>query len=469
MKRCRERTLYPFVVVCTLMLTGPTSEILAQSAAEKSGYGLIQGLMSAERDERREASRALIERGDPGLVAGIVDALFFIPSRYRAEAFKTLEALAGTDAGASYWNWVEWVGAQTEIEPAPGYPEWKVTLLKLIDERYPKIFYPGAPSRIRLEEVVTGGVKLGGIPSLDHPKTVPAAAASYLKPDEEVFGVDLGGEQRAYPLRFLDWHEMLNDEVGGEPITLSYCTLCGSGILYSTRTPNGSRYTFGTSGLLYRSNKLMFDRETFSLWSNLTGEPVIGRLARGTIQLEVLPLTRTTWQEWSKRHPQTTVVARDAFDGTPWGFDYRPGKADERRRGVSFPVWLKNSGLEREAEVYALRLDGVAKAYPLELVLEEGLVHDIVGERPVVLIADPESGAVRMYERLAGQIFEPPEGDRLEDAEGRVYTLTESRLEPDGDPELDPLGRLPGHISYWFGWYAFYPETELYGGHQTAP
>ena len=449
--------------VLTVFLAGtlfslPSAVILAQTAAE-SGYGLIQGLMSVERKERRAAKEAILELGDKRLAAGIVDALFFIPSRLRGEAFQTLEELTGAKAGTSYWNWVEWVGSQTDLEPAPGYPEWKVTLLKLIDDTYGRILYPGAPLRIRLEEVVTGGVRVDGIPSLDFPNMIPVAEAKYLKEDEEVFGVDIGGEQRAYPLRFLDWHEMLNDEVGGEPITLSYCTLCGSGILYAAKTPNGSRYTFATSGLLYRSNKLMFDRESYSLWSNLTGEPVIGRLARGTIQLEVLPMTRTTWKAWSERHPRTTVVARDAFDGDRWGFDYRPGKANEKRRGVSFPVWLEDSKLDRNDEVYALVIDGVSKAYPLEQILELGLVHDRIGERAVVLVADAKSGAVRVYERGADQQFEA-QAEGLRDQQGRLYRLEEGQLVGDG---LEPLARVPGHISFWFGWYAFYPDTELYG------
>ncbi len=429
--------------------------------------------MDADRKVRRRAAEQLVARGDQRLVAGIVDAVFFIPTLLRSEALDVLAALTGERPGRSYWQWVELVGRRPELAPTQGhsaeftdYFGWKVELLSRIDPRYRTILYPGAPTRIRLEEVVTGGVRLEGIPSLDNPRMVAAAEATWLEPDEAVFGAELNGEQRAYPLRMLDWHEMLNDQLGGEPITLSYCTLCGSGILYKTRTPSGTPYTFGTSGLLYRSNKLMFDRQSYSLWSNLTGEPVIGRLARGTIRLEVLPLTRTTWQDWKRRHPATRVVARDAFDGSPYGFDYRPGKADLKRRGVAFPVWLQSQALPHDEEIYALRLGSTAKAYPLKVLLQAGVVNDQLGGEPVVLVADPLSGAVRAFRRAHYQFKSI--GSELYDEAGRRWQVGELRLEPTADAGLGPLERLPGHISYWFGWYAFYPDTLVYAGAPSA-
>src|SRR5206468_9837405 len=132
-----------------------------------------------------------------------------------------------------------------------------------------------------------------GIPALERPPAVPAPAAAYLEDGERVFGASVGGARRAYPLRILGWHEMANDVLGGEPVTLSYCTLCGSALLVSGRTAAGD-LTFGTSGLLYRSNKLMLDRKTGTLWGNLTGEAVLGPLAAPPggppLRLEALPL-----------------------------------------------------------------------------------------------------------------------------------------------------------------------------------
>lgn len=108
-----------------------------------------------------------------------------------------------------------------------------------------------------------------------------ATEADYLSDHEPVFGVSINGDQRAYPLRILDWHEMANDVVGGRPVARAYCTLCGSGILYDA-TAAGQTYVFGSSGFLFRSNKLMYDRTTNTLWNRLTGEPVIGKLVGST-------------------------------------------------------------------------------------------------------------------------------------------------------------------------------------------
>ena len=276
---------------------------------------------------------------------------------------------------------------------------------------------------------------------------------------ERVFGVAQGGEQRAYPLRVLDWHEMLNDMVGGQPVTLSYCTLCGSGVLFDTRTPAGGTYTFGTSGLLYRSNKLMFDRQTWSLWSNLTGEPVVGRLARSGVRLPILPLTLTTWREWRARHPRTTVMVPDPALGRRFGYDYVPGAANRRRTGVAFPVWQRSERLDDQAEVYAVRLAGASKVYPYEILLRQRVINDELAAEKLVVVAEPESRAVRAYRRGAHRFAAGPGGE-LRDEAGRAWRVEEEALVlADGS---ERLARLPGHAAFWFGWYAQFPEAEVY-------
>lgn len=456
----------------------PTRAVLAETtqAAPASpgeelspdrGYGLLLGLMSEQARERKAAAEALVAAGDRSLIPGLVDALFFIPKTRRGEAFETLERLAGEKVPPLYLDWIERVGAHSEWQPKAGYATWKASLLARIHPTYKKVFYPGAPSRIRLEEIVSGGVGFEGIPALDDPATIPAAKASYLRDNEKVFGVLLGGEARAYPLRMLDWHEMLNDEVGGRPVTLSYCTLCGSGILYDTRTPSGKSYTFGTSGLLYRSNKLMVDRQTLSLWNNLTGEPVVGRLANSPIQLPILPLTLTTWKEWRSRHPDTTALALDAALAGRFGFNYQPGAADRQRRGVSFPVWNKSDALDPKAEVFALRVGDPPKVYPVETLIAERIVNDQVGEAPgvaVVVIADPESGAVRAFRRGDRTFRSGPDGG-LRDQDDRQWQITEEALRAENQEALE---RLPSHQAFWFGWYGFYPTSEVYRGRSPS-
>jgi hypothetical protein len=449
-----------------LPAAGPALSTLSTLSTDE-GYGLLRRMLSETAAERRAAARRLIEAGDASLVPGLVDVLFFLPRNRRAEALSALAALTGERPGERYHDWVDLLSRREDLKAKEGYVGFKAELFSRIDPRYRQILDPGAPVRLRLEEVVFGGVPVEGIPALDRPAHVPAAEAKYLAGSERVFGVSAGGAQRAYPLRILDWHEMLNDVVGGEPVTLSYCTLCGSGVLYATRNPSGEPHTFGTSGLLYRSNKLMLDRQTLTLWNNLTGEPAVGRLARDPAPLPVLPLTVTTWDEWRARHPETTVLALDTALGRRWGFDYQPGAADRRRAGVSFPAGPKSGALDPKAEVYAVRLGGLAKAYAIERVLAEKVVNDRLGGpggESLVVVGDPASGAVRAYRR--GELrFEPGAGPReLIDEAGRLWTVGEDALLPHGDGAPAALPRVPGHQAFWFGWFSFFPRSELYGG-----
>jgi hypothetical protein len=235
--------------------------------------------------------------------------------------------------------------------------------------------------------------------------------------------------------------------------------------VYSGKTPAGGRRTFGSSGLLYRSNKLMYDRETLTLWSNFTGEPVVGSLARNPVRLEMLPFVVTTWAEWKAAHPDTTVVKLDDSFGRRWNYTYLPGAADRARAGVSFPIWQKSDLLEPKTEVYALRLGDHAKAYPIDRVLAERVVNDRLGETDLVLVGDAESGAVRAYLRN-GRRFSPGDhGRQLRDETGRRWQITEEALtaEPAGEQPLLKLERVPGHLSLWFAWFGFFPRTEVYG------
>ena len=198
------------------------------------------------------------------------------------------------------------------------------------------------------------------LPQIQHPAGHPHA--KYIRGKDRVFGVYINGDARAYPHRILDWHEMTNDVVGETPVSLSYCTLCGSGILYDGRVEK-QQYTFGSSGLLYRSNKLMYDNQTHSLWSNLTGEPISGKLANSGIKLKMLPVVVTTWWEWVKLHPDTQVLDLD----TGYELDYSQSPYEEyfRSDDTMFPVWLQSDRLKNKDWVFALIVNGKPKAYPV--------------------------------------------------------------------------------------------------------
>jgi hypothetical protein len=460
-RRLRETTPWALVALLTL---APLAAVKAAELPAQEGYTLVRLLMSGNKKDRKSAAQELIAADDTSLVPAIVDAFFYTPHLFRPEMTKVLEALTG-EKHSSYYDWVEYVGRE-KIEPKERYVEWKLLLLQKQDPDYAKVLYPGAPAKIRLDEVISGGVTIDGIPSLDSPPVMAGAEAKFMRKDERVFGVEINGQSRAYPHRFLSWHEMLNDVVGGEPVTLSFCTLCGSGILYSGKAEAGTVRTFGTSGLLYRSNKLMYDRQTYTLWSNITGEAVVGRLAGGDLKLDVLPMTVTTWEEWLQSHPDTEVLDLKEVERSlahlPYKFPYKPGAADTARRGVEFPVWQKNDRLDRNTEIFALQINGAAKAYPLARVDQLGVINDELGGESLVLVGHPESGAVRAYAG-GGLTFRRGEAsDQVVDESGGVWRVTEAALEPEAAGE--PLARLAqGHNAYWFGWVGFYPQTQVYG------
>ncbi len=379
---------------------------------------------------------------------------------------RVLKALTG-EALPTWRDAMHYQEAHPEIVPHPSYAALKLWYWSGIDEDF-RDFFESAPSaknptgrddlRIRFEEITWGGVQVDGIPSLDNPALIPAAEAEYLLDDDLVFGVEINGDARAYPLRIMGWHEMFNDVIGGVPVALAYCTLCGAGILFETQVEGrATPFVFGSSGLLYRSNKLMFDRETRSLWNQFTGEPVTGPLAHSGIALKIRPTTITVWSDWRARHPQTRVLSLETghirdYDS---GVAYRDYFASP---DLMFPTLTDQTRLHQKARIYGLRTAGGAKAWPLTAFASEPVINDRVGFTNVVLIGGAKTQTVRAYARgelvLSGSVTD------LEGPGGR-WRMTEDAL-------LGPLGerlpRLPGHVAYWFAWDGYLgAESELYG------
>jgi len=437
--------------------------LLAPALFGDAQLDLLVRLIGEEEGARAAARVGILRSRDKGWIPALVDALFFASSDARIDVVACLEGLSGEKLGRHYRYWVEYVGGNRTIRPKEGYRQWKAALFARIDPAFARFLDPSRALLIRPEEIIWGGVKKDGIPALKYPKSLPASEASYLKDSETVFGIAANGEYRAYPQRIMDWHEMANDAVGGQPFVISYCTLCGSAIAYSSRLSDNRVLTFGSSGLLYRSNKLMYEEATLSLWSNLTGEPVGGDLTGKGIALPVLPLTVTTWKEWKTRHPETTVLSLE----TGHRRDYTPGAAYEKYFAspeTMFPVWKRDDRLERKAWIYALRHGAAAKAYPLDILVKERVVNDAVGATAVVLVADPENGSVRAYRRNGRSFAEGSSPAELVEPSTRaLWKIEEEALVP-LESFAAPLERYPGHRAYWFGWYAFFPDTSLYEG-----
>jgi len=270
------------------------------------------------------------------------------------------------------------------------------------------------------DQIMSGGPGRDGIPSLDNPTFVNASSATSLSPKDRVLGIEINGVARAYPIRILNYHEIVNDIVGGEAIVITYCPLCGSGMAFKAEI-NGKDLEFGVSGLLYNSDVLLYDRQSGSLWSQILRTAVTGSM-KGT-RLNAVPLSHTTWRDWQTRHPQTEVLSTDTgyrrnYRANPYPNYGRSGK-------LYFPVSEESRLYKRKSMIMGLEVDGQFKAYPFE---------------------ELENGSTPFTDEFNGERFEV----RYD------HTNQTAQIFTDGGDEVPTL------IAFWFAWYAFHPEGEVY-------
>ncbi|MEE8422161.1 MAG: DUF3179 domain-containing protein [Dehalococcoidia bacterium] len=457
-----------FVAACSSSISAPVSEPIEQR-------GVIGSLPLWTDEEVDAALRRLGEfdfdttssvlghasgTRDRRMIAPFIQLLRFRgPGELYSRIDHALLNITGQSFDGDWGSWMAWLGRQDDVPIPDGFALWKGEVYGArIDAQFRRFIDGTQPTKLRVELIQWGGVRVDGIPALDNPAFVSPQQADYLVPDEPVFGVEINGDVRAYPLRILDWHEMANDVVGGVPVSLAYCTLCGAGVLYETETDEAT-FTFGSSGLLYNSNKLMYDRQTDTLWNQLTGEPVHGALVDSGLELRRRPIVVTAWADWLAGHPDTKVLdintghVRDYTPGAAYG-DYFASDT------TMFPTYQRSQALPEKAWVYALVIDGTPKAYPLDLLQDQRVANDTLASKAIVLLATPGSRAVRAYERGAFEFASGDGSDGVIDGDGRAWTVTEDALlRPGGES----LARLPGHLAYWFGWFSFYPRTQLYG------
>jgi len=203
----------------------------------------------------------------------------------------------------------------------------------------------------------------------------------------------------------------------------------------------------------------MYDDRTNSLWHQMTGEPVVGPLARSGIRLRVLPVVVIPWKEWREAHPDTTV----ADIQTGYRRDYRPGRpygAYFASPDTMFPVSPRSAELMTKAVVLAVRVDGASKIYPLEALAREPVVNDRVGAMDVVVVARAGSRVARAYGRDGHRFEVGAAPNELIETKGDRWRIEEERLVNVTTGEALP--RVGAHLVYWFGWHAFYPDAELY-------
>jgi hypothetical protein len=273
---------------------------------------------------------------------------------------------------------------------------------------------------IDTDEVYRGGPPRDGIPSIDAPNFLPVGEVEFLQDDDVVIGVVRGGQARAYPTRILIWHEIVNDAMGRDSFAVTYCPLCGTAMVFD-RNAGGRLRTFGVSGLLYRSDVLMYDRETNSLWSQIGLRAVSGP-ANGT-SLDWQVSEHMTWAAWRATHPDGQVLSTDT--GYQRDYTTSPYQAYLETDAVMFPVPRPRRELDDKVLVLGVVVDGRARAWPLADLPDGRAVHDRVGDTPVIVRWD----AARRHPQVT---------------------------RADGTS-------VPSVLVFWFAWAAFFPETGLWG------
>jgi len=395
---------------------------------------------------------------DDGYIPMLLDVVYFSRGQIDTKPIiHLIEKKTGKKYGNDIFKWLEWLwNKEPEVFQYQG--DWMARIYKEIDPKFERYFENRThQSLIRLDEVRWGGVVQDGIPPLRNPKMLAANEADYLADDNVVFGVSINGDHRAYPKRILAWHEMFVDEIGGESIAGVYCTLCGTVIAYNTKF-NGKNYNLGTSGFLYRSNKLMYDRATQSLWNTIEGKPVIGPLINADIELNSHSVVTTTWGEWKKLHPSTQVLSLD----TGHRRNYDEGNAYNEyfsTDDLMFNVPELDDRLLNKDEVLIVRVNDYQKdplAISAKFLSKNPVHHNQIRDSKFVVLTD-KSGGNRVYESK-DHTFEKMQDGWVRDADGITWKIEEEELTA-SDGRI--LKRLPYHRIFWFAWYNTYKNTRL--------
>ena len=410
------------------------------------------------RKDKEYSIDFLAENWDDGHIPLLIDILYLIPDQWLiSELADLLQQHTNAAYGTDYFSWLQWLWRQDPVYQE-NYSDFKAELYRHIDQRFEKYFLKRHNlSKIRLDEVVWGGVPQDGIPPLRYPDMLESQQADYLAKTDIVFGVYVDGEARAYPKRILAWHEFFTDRIGGVDITGVYCTLCGTVIAYDSEF-DGVKHTLGTSGFLYRSNKLMYDQGTQSLWSTIWGRPVIGPLIDQNISLKSHPVVTTTWENWKERHPQTLVLSQNTGHERNYdeGAAYRQYFATDR---LMFPVPREDSRLKNKDEVLVIRVPDFEDdplAISTDYLKKSRIYQGEVAQTPFVVLTEKD-GASRVFQRQNHDFLSYRKGVLLDRA-GNQWTVDEDQLM---DVQGAILNRLPSHRIFWFAWINTYPQTRL--------
>ncbi len=333
---------------------------------------------------------------------------------------------------------------------------------------------------VPLGDIISGGPPPDGIPPIDDPVFLDIASnLEILDPTEPVVALEINGDARAYPIRAMIWHEIVNDTVGGVPVSVTYCPLCNSAVTYR-REINGVETTFGTSGRLFASALVMYDRATESLWTHFDGKAVVGVLT-GT-QLEAMGSPLMAWGDFVTAYPTGQVL-----DWNETGFrrDYGrnpyEGYDDDTTQPFLFRGALDDRGLAKQ-RVVGIAMDDEAVAYDLNTLSngEASATNIIVAEQDLVIFWKAgqasaldegilqdgrDVGSVGVFSRIADgrSLTFSTQGDQFVDEEtGSVWLISGEAIS--GSLKGSSLDRIEHLDTFWFSWSTYQPDTVLIEG-----
>ena len=419
----------------------PSSSDGPVSAEVAEAFDVIFGSYLAGVEPPVEMFQTVGASGDPRAMWLLSDVLRFVgSSRARNAAIEAFDDLSGVNlyddpvTDRSLWQSLTDHLIAWDIAALPGYVDWKSQIFLLVEPRW-QPFFDDADADIDWRHVSWGGVLIddrplgtpvgcvgGCIPALDDPSVTDAVGGAWYPDDALVFGVTVNGESRAYPKNIMEIHEMVNDTLGGRRIAIPYCTLCGSAQAYLTdELPEGvEQPVLRTSGLLSRSNKVMYDLNTFSVIDTFTGIALSGPLREAGITLDQVSVVTSSWGDWKRANPDTTIVAEDGGIGRAYALDPLGDRDDN---GPIFPIGNVDQRLPVQEKVLGVIADdGTPIAFP-------------------VVAARTEIDAGRSVQ-LNGITLHP-------DGSGLRGTTS------DGSDAI-------GHEAFWFAWSQFYPDTVVW-------
>jgi hypothetical protein len=420
------------------------------------------------------------------------------PARYWVSLFVAssilLTACAGAsgEAAAADSDRTE-TGDNTEGGSNANEPDTTVRgPLTTVSEAYDGIDYDAAPvaSALRSDrnndafppplidpgDIASGGVSPDGIPAIDNPQFMPIDEVDFIQPDEGVIVVEVDGEAKAYPIQILIWHEIVNDQIGGVPVSVTYCPLCNSALAFE-RVVGGRLLDFGTSGELFQSALVMYDRQTESLWTHFNGEGVVGHYAG--VRLPVVPARTLSFEQVTTDFPDAVVLTRDTGASRPYGTNPYIGYDEESSDPIGpFFNGEVDPRLPPKTRVVGLFVDQEALAVAIGAPEETSVVAVTVGGRELVVFQQP--GLASALDRASvatgrdvgqtaaflartddGQdLTFAVAGDRIVDNEtGSEWNMAGTAVA--GELEGAVLEAVPQLNTFWFAWATYHPDTAI--------